>query len=174
MYRPRPAGGREQIVFDFGLRSRLSELSAEDAALFICDSAETIESFAPFAAEFPALKMLALIANPPPYEGAAGNTPERMGWKNASQWRRYARTDRWRRIDTALRVGQQIGGSGYLVMPAHDAVWGRGLLGRMAGFSQRWARGGVPAAVSPYTYWQHSPVPGADVPQDVIDLLNTA
>ncbi|MEZ4667156.1 MAG: hypothetical protein R3E39_04425 [Anaerolineae bacterium] len=40
--------------------------------------------------------------------------------------------------------------------------------------SQQFMQGGLPAAVSPYTYHQHSSVPKAKIPGDVIDLLNTA
>ncbi|MBZ0280077.1 MAG: hypothetical protein K8L97_05005 [Anaerolineae bacterium] len=169
MYRPRPTVTREQAVFDAALRSRLTELKGQ-AALFICDSSETAESLAVFEPQFPAVKMTAIITNPPLWESKTDDTPKRMNWDG--DWHRYQMTDRWARIDAALEIGTQIQGNGYLLMPAHDAVWGRGLLGRLARFSQHYAKNGLPAAVSPYTYYQHSTTTG--VPQDVIDLLNTA
>ncbi len=45
---------------------------------------------------------------------------------------------------------------------------------KLEDFSQRYAKNGLPAAVSPYTYHQHSAVAGVDIPVDVIHLLNTA
>jgi hypothetical protein len=174
MYQPRPAGGREQIVFDFTLNSRLVQLKSRDAALFICDSQRTIDSLAVFESQYPNLRMLTAVANPALWSGTTPATPLLLGWDNPERWRRYTMTDRWARIDFALAVGSLLSSSGYLLMPAHDAVWGRGLLEILAGFSERHARNGLPAAVSPYTPYQHSPVLGADIPQDIIDLMNAA
>lgn len=53
-------------------------------------------------------------------------------------------------------------------MPAHDAVWGPGLLG----YLREWSAGA--AAISPVTYHQHAPVPGIGIPPDLIALLNAA
>lgn len=169
MYRPRPTAQREQLIFDTALRSRLAELDG-NAALFICDSAETAESLAVFESEFPAVKMIAIITNPPLWTKQTDDTPRKMNWDGV--WQRYEMTDRWARIDAALAVGAQMTGNGYLIMPAHDAVWGRGLLARLMRLSERYAKNDLPAAVSPYTYYQHSAAP--HVPLDVIDLLNTA
>lgn len=83
-------------------------------------------------------------------------------------------TDRWARIDFALQVGGLLQSPGYLIMPAHDAVWGHGLLQKLAYLSELYARKGLAAAVSPYTYHQHSPVPDAHIPQHIIDIMNTA
>jgi hypothetical protein len=183
MYKPRPPEGRARIVFDYALRSRLSALRSEDAVLFICNSPETAASFSDFEAQYPHVLMLATIANATPLslEKAHGcapvqtpNTPHVLNWESPDSWQQYAMTDRWARIDTALHIASLIDSSGYIIMPAHDAVWGRDLLKRLARFSEKQARGGLPAAVSPYTYHQHSPVPDAEIPQDVIDLLNTA
>lgn len=174
MYKPRPERGRARIVFDFALRSRLSALSSADAALFICDSQATIDSLEPLAAEFPHLPAAYAVANPQPWSGPSADTPRQLQWESAGRWRRYAMTDRWARIDFALHVGSLLKNPGWLVMPAHDAVWGRELLPRLAQFGERHARQGLPAAVSPCTYHQHSPVEGAHIPRDVIDLLNTA
>lgn len=195
MYRPRPTVEREQAVFDAALRSRLAALDGQ-AVVFICDSPQTAESLAVFESEFPHVKMTAIITNPPLWEGKTDDTPEKMDWEG--EWRRYQTTDRWARIDAALAIGAQMQGEGYLIMPAHDAVWGQDLLTRLMRLSERYAKNGLPAAVSPYTYYQHSAAPGERKPhpltpsplrregeqdqsmyirdsnQDVIDLLNTA
>lgn len=175
MYRARPESGCEQIVFDYALRSRLAGLAdVSGAVVLICDSMKTVESFARFEAEFPQVKMGAIVVNPGVREGKVSDTAQKLGWEKPEQWRPYAMTDRWARIETALEIGASMKGAGYLVMPAHDAVWGKGLLAKLAYFSQKHAKGGFPAAVSSYTYHQHSAVPGVDIPQAVIGVLNTA
>jgi len=118
--------------------------------------------------------MVGYVTNPAPYTGQQGDTPARLGWEQATTWQRMAMTDRWARISAALTVGAGITGGGYLLMPAHDAVWGEGLLERLAQISRRYGRDGMGAAISPYTYHQHSAVPGAAIPTGVIALLNTA
>lgn len=183
MYKPPPTG-RALVVFDHALRSRLAELDARDAALFICDSAATAEALTRYADLFPRPLMLATVANPASHplsrsptqagRGGLALTPYRLNWADPDQWQRYAMTDRWARITVALQVGAALASSGCVVMPAHDAVWGRGLLQRLVTFSGRHARGGLPAAVSPYPYVHHSPVPGADIPPEIIALINTA
>ena len=174
MYRPRPEGQRERTVFDYALRSRLSQLGKQDAVVFICRDQATIDSLQPFAADYPHLTMTAIITNPLPYKRTAGNTPEQLKWDAPESWQRLQTTDRWARIDAALHIGSLLGHGGCLLMPAHDAVWGSGLLQRLEQFGYQHAKNGLPAAVSPYTYHQHSPVPDAAIPADVINLLNTA
>ncbi|MBL8163636.1 MAG: hypothetical protein JNJ61_16745, partial [Anaerolineae bacterium] len=177
MYKPRPTVARERLVFDHCLRSRLGQLGADDALLLLCDSAVTLDSLRPLLADFPHLPTLAMIINPHPWSGRTPDTPTLLGWETSDQWRRCQTTDRWARIDAALAVAAALAErspGGYLVMPALDAVWGRGLLPRLRQLSERGARNGLPAAVSPYTYHQHAAVPGADIPPDVIHLLNTA
>lgn len=175
MYKPRPAPGRERVVFDFALRSRLSELAASGGAvLFICDSRATSDSLDVFQRDYPSLKMVAMITNPPRWEGETPDTPARLDWDTPEGWQRYQVTDRWTRILVALDAARRMDSSGYLVMPAHDAVWGNGLLKRLAQVSQQHAKNGLPAAVSPYTPYQHSTVPGVEIPDDVIRLMNTA
>ncbi len=173
-YRPRPAIPREQIVFDSTLRSRLTALNQNDAVVFICDSQATIESLQSLEAKFPHLLMLATITNPLPFKGKSGSTPFDLKWETPDTWERLQTTDRWARIDTALHIGSVMKQSGYLLMPAHDAVWGENLLSQLEDFSHYYAKGNLPAAVSPYTYHQHSTVAGADIPDDVIGLMNTA
>ncbi len=172
MYQPPPDDPRRWRVFEWTLRSRMAALGEGDAVLFICDGERTADALAPVAADYPNLLSVATVANPAPYTGKTAPTPEQLGWEGT--WERRAQTDRWCRILTALHVARHVDADGYLIMPAHDAVWGRGLLDRLVDFSRAHARRGLPAAVSPYTYFQHSSVPGADIPQDMIDLINTA
>lgn len=172
MYKPRPGAGREQIVFDATLSSRLGALGTQDAVLFIANSLTTVDSLAPFERQFPLPLMLATIANPEPTTNSSSATPERLGWPG--NWQRYQKTDRWARIELALTVAGTLAAPGYLIMPAHDALWGRNVLDRLVRFSQCYERGGFPAAVSAYTYYQHSAIPGANIPQSIIDLMNTA
>lgn len=176
MYRPRPTNERERVVFDYTLRSRLAQLAPQDAVLFICDRFETIQSLAVFEDNFPNVMMLACITNPLPVDRPPERqgTPYELEWEQPDSWQRMQTTDRWERIKLALQVGSLMASPGYLLMPAQDAVWGKGLLDRLASVSKQMAKGGLPAAVSPYTYHQHSIVPEAGIPQDVIDLLNTA
>lgn len=181
MYKPRPPAGRARIVFDYTLHSRLSALSSQDAALFICNDRETAESFSELESQNAHVLMVATITNPSPTVGVQRavpllptHTPHRLDWEAPDSWQQYDMTDRWSRIDSALHIASLLDSPGYLVMPAHDAVWGPDLLARLARFSEKYARGGLPATVSAYTYHQHSPVPGADIPQEIIDLLNTA
>lgn len=172
MYKPPPTQTRARLVFEYALRSRLAALGSEDAALLICDSAATVEGLAVIAAEFRHLHMMATVANPEPMPETNSPVPAQFRWKG--EWRRYRMTDRWCRIGVAMEVARRIDSSGYLIMSALDAVWGGGLLLMLVEFSRQHTRGGLPAAVSPYTYYQHSQVPGADIPALVIDVLNTA
>jgi hypothetical protein len=118
--------------------------------------------------------MLAIIANPPSYKGKAGSAPFDLKWEAPDTWERMQTTDRWARIDVALEIDSLINQMGYVLMPAHDAVWGKNLLTQLESFSQRYAKNGLPAAVSPYTYHQHSAVAEVNIPDDVIHLMNTA
>jgi hypothetical protein len=174
MYRPRPTGERERFVFDYTLQSRLRQLEAQDAVLFICESGRTVESLEFFQTQFPHLKMVSVIVNPGFWSGEAGDTPQKLEWDAPNNWQRYATTDRWARIDFALEVGRLLNTAGYLLMPAHDAIWGKGLLEYLQQTSDIYRQNGLPAAVSPYTYYQHSPIPGANIPQDIINVMNTA
>lgn len=89
-------------------------------------------------------------------------------------WLRLSMSDRWSRILAALELGRDAGTGGYLIMPAHDAVYTRDLLLRLVAFSQEHAQNGLPAAVSPFTFYKHSPLADADIPADIIDLVNAA
>ncbi len=177
MYRPRPDREREQVVFDYTLRSRLRQLDQRDAVLLLANSDETIDSLKRFADEFLHLRFLAIQVNPtrtPQPSTSSESTPHRLQWEHPEQWQRYQTTDRWARIDYALSIASRLTQAGYLLMPAHDAVWGEGLLNHLVSRSQRFAANGHPAAISPYTDHQHASVPSIDIDPDVIDLLNTA
>lgn len=180
MYKPRPTEPREQRVFDFTLASRLAELSRYDGAavLLLCNAPATLDSLAHLPADYPRLRFVAAIINPQPLTLSApdpyATTPFDCGWPTPERWRRYNLTDRWTRITFALDVARQMDAPGTLLMPALDAVWGRGLLDMLTRLSRRHARSGQPAAVSPYTPYQHSAVPGLDTPQPIIDALNAA
>ncbi|MEP7292447.1 MAG: hypothetical protein ABI835_11725 [Chloroflexota bacterium] len=180
IYQPRPGFAEAaHRVFDFTLDSRLTELSRHNdvALLFVCDSPATVESLAHLPAQYPNLLMLAGLANPAPLAAHFGDsyaeTPNHCGWDDPQHWRRYTVTDRWARISFALDVARQLP-NGWLIMPAHDAVWGSGLLDHLIHLSQKYARNGLPAAVSPYTPQHHSPVPDVDIPPEIIDALNAA
>jgi hypothetical protein len=174
MYRPRPTDLRRRRVFDFALDSRLRELNASDGAacLLLCDSAATAASFAHLPAAYPRLPLYAALINPLP-DFSGGDMPSRCGWAHPEGWRRYALTDRWARILFAFDVCADLP-DGWLIMPAHDAVWGAGLLDALMTLSRQNAHNGQLAAVSPYTPHHHSPVPGADIPTEMIDALNAA
>ena len=177
LYRARPTADRARIVFDAALFSRLGSLTGRDAVLLIADSIATLDSFADLETRYPHLLFVATIANPLAWQGAPSDTPQLLGWSHPDRWQRLQSTDRWRRIDVALMAAAQISQrstAGYLALPAHDAVWGRGLLDRLIRFSEQHARGGLPAAVSPYTRYQHSAVPGAHISPDVIRTMNAA
>jgi hypothetical protein len=180
MYKPRPTEERARRVFDSCLDSRLSELSRHTnaAVLLICDSQATIDSFADLPAAYPKLTFTAAVVNPKPLppnpRDAYAETPTRCEWHDPAGWQRYGMTDRWSRILYALDTARQLEDPGYLIMPAHDAVWGEGLLDMLIALSEQHAKNGLPAAVSPYPSMQHSPVPGVDIPNEIIDALNAA
>ncbi len=89
-------------------------------------------------------------------------------------WVRLSMSDRWTRILAALELGRDAGTGGYLIMPAHDALYSRDLLLKLVAFSRQHAQNGLPAAVSPFTFYKHSPIADADIPADIIDLVNAA
>jgi hypothetical protein len=172
MYRPRPAEGRVRVVFDYAFHSRLSKLGANDAVLLLCDSAATVDSLLPLIGPYPHLLAVTLIVNPALLSGPYGDTPYRCGWPEPEGWQRYRTTDRWTRIDAALQVGARLGAEGLLALPAHDAIWGDDLLPRLRRFADARGKKGLPAAVSPYTPYPHSDVSGADIPPEIIALMN--
>lgn len=180
MYKPRPSEPRERRVFDFTLASRLAELSRYDGAavLLLCNSQTTLDSLAHLPGDYPRLHFVTAIVNPEPLPASQpdpyARTPLDCDWNEPERWQRYNLTDRWARIRFALDVAAQRQQPGTLIMPAHDAVWGHGLLETLVRFSGHHARNGVPAAVSPYSRYHHSAVPGVDIPQPIIDALNAA
>ncbi len=177
MFKPRPAEPKHQSVFDFTLASRLDKLCRyENAAMvLICRDQATADSLAHLPTEYPTLLFVTAMANPKPIPPSTADayalTPQQCGWETPERWRQYDLTDRWARLLFALDVGRQLT-EGFLILPAHDAVWGRGLLARLEALSRRSARQGLDAAVSPYTYHQHSPVPGVSIDPAIIDAMN--
>jgi hypothetical protein len=174
MYRPRPTESRACTVFDYTLNARLKALDSRDILLIIANSTETLESLqpclAPFIDQFPIQN---LIVNPSTQPHST-DLPEKMDWDTPEHWRQYRLTDRWCRILAALEIAGKIDSPGWLVMPAHDAVYNAEMLSKLIRFSESHTQNGLPAAVSPYTYYQHSAVPSADIPDNVIDMLNMA
>lgn len=176
MYRPPPQEPRARCVFDYALGSRLAELSRypDAGVLLICDAVTTVEALAPLRMAYPRLRFAAAIANPQPLPAPTAETPRLCAWDAPDDWQQVDVTDRWARIRFAMQTAQHLRTPGSLIMPANDAVWGRGLIVHLLRHSQQHARRGLPAAVSPVTPYQHSRVPGADIPQPIIDALNAA
>lgn len=186
LYKPRSPdtdydSRRRQGVFDYALRSRLAELARHpDSALILCCAdSSAAASLAPILADYPSLLTLTAVVNPepcpPPFPDA--ETPFRCAWDAPQAWTQYRTTDRWARVAFALEVGQHVaaaGGRGWIVMPAHDAVWGAFLLDDLAQFSLDHASGGLPAAVSPYSDLHHSAVPGVWIDPRIIRVVNWA
>ncbi len=178
IYQPRPTEPRARQVFDYALRTRLAELSRTPAAalLLVARDEATLASLTPLLVDFPALPLVGAIVNPSPVDRSApdgdARTPWLGEWDAPDAWRRYALTDRWARILFALDVARRLAGPGNLIMPANDAVWGSGLLRLLTDISRQHAQAGLPAVVSPYTPWQHAPVPGVDIAPLIIGALN--
>jgi hypothetical protein len=175
MYRSRPAETRTQAVFDYTWRSRLVQLDDRDGVLLLCDQPATLESLQPVLQDYPHLRVWWAVVNPPAGAQPCAPTdqsglPYQLGWPDPHSWQRVTMTDRWARIRWALAAGAryQTLTTAFLVMPAHDAVWGDGLLPYLV------RQAGARVAVSPVTYHQHSPIPGVSIPAEVIDVLNAA
>ncbi|MDX2161528.1 MAG: hypothetical protein SF162_09405 [bacterium] len=178
IYSTVPVDARARAVYAYALRSRFQQLTGRDTVLWLCADHAAAHSVTALVRSFGLGRALPQfethIVNPPPFAGVPEiDTPRQLAWELPQGWTRLTMTDRWARILAALERAAHEPGA-MLAMPAHDAVWGAGLLERLIRFSQRHARAGLGAAVSPYTYWQHSPVPGVDIPEDVIRMLNAA
>ncbi len=169
MYRPRPVDRRARAVFDFTFTSRVSRLTDRDTLLILADSPETLDSLAPLLPAAP--QIVTRIVNPP-VDPDPPDTPFALAWDTPDQWQKVTMTDRWARITAALETAVAAPNATALLMPAHDAVWGKSLLPYLSRLSADHAHGGMPAAVSPVTYWQHSTIPGAAVDPAIIALTN--
>jgi hypothetical protein len=178
MYRPPSTDPRARAVFESALRSRMA--AHDGVTVFLCDSDRTAAALNRMGITFAETR----IVNPRPLD-APPESPFNWG----GMWQRMTMTDRWARIREALkyvtsppnplsiwRGGVERSETGvrldYLLMPAHDVIYSRDLLHKLIAFSQQHAANGVPAAVSPYTYYQHSPFAG--VPQQIVDGVNAA
>jgi hypothetical protein len=171
MYRPRPAPGLARVVFDYALRARLGALDARDAVVWVVDGPQTSASLLPITEDYRHLAHYTVQANPQPVNPVARAQP--FGWDG--WWQQMTMTDRWSRILAALDVAANTPDAAYLLMPAHDAIYTAETLSHLIRLSERHSTGqAMPAAVSPYTFHQHSAVPGAAIPPHTIALLNTA
>lgn len=172
LYQPRPVNPKARAVFDHALRARLSALTGEDGLLLLVNAPDTLASVSSLLDEYPLPRRAALIVNPAPRKSAL-DTPSVLGWEAPERWRPLATTDRWARLLAAFEAAAQIGGHGWLALPALDAVYGRPLLDWLVAQSQ--ALGGQrPAAVSPVTPLQHYPLPEVRIPPLIINALNAA
>jgi hypothetical protein len=174
MYKPRPLSGEARRLFDAALRARLSALDHHDAVLLLSRSALVVESLAPIIRDYPDLRWFAALMNPKPAGNTNRSEPRQWAWDQPEGWRRYEMTDRWARITFAMQTAAHMRGSGFLLMPAHDAIYGRDLLKQLEAAANYYACDGLPAAISPYTEWQHSPVDGVKIPVEIIDAMNAA
>lgn len=178
MYRPRPEAAPARPLFDAGLRARLDALQAGDGVVFSADGFGTIASLRELTDAYPQLKLVSMIT--PQHTAVSFNSeaPYAWGWDAPDAWVMAEKSDRWIRIEGGAFICSTIAGTGkegWLVMPAHDAVYGRPLLERLKAESLRIRdAAGRPAAVSPYAPNQHAPMAGVDIDPEVIDLLNAA
>jgi hypothetical protein len=162
IYKPRPLSKREAAVFDYTLRARLNALRDDDTLLLLCDSAVALASLQPILADFPRLHTLSEIVNPQP-RPIQNDTPYACQWETPQQWQQMTMSDRWARIDAALRVASARR-DGCLLMPALDAVYSRDLLMQLI----------VRAPASAISAQVQRAVPNVDTPQHIIDLHNAA
>ncbi len=171
MYQTRPTTERERAIFDGNLRARLGALAAQDSVLFICNSAATRDSLQPLVADFSHLTIQYAIANPEP-QPQPSQTPFDCQWETPATWQQMAVSDRWARILCALDAAIKQPASGYLVMPAQDAVYKRELLLRLVAASQTQA---IPCAISPHIQLVQIVQPGMSAAQrEIVDLHNAA
>ena len=147
----------------------------QDALLLLANSAATVDSLQPLVARFPDLPLVICTVNPDPLPiEASADSPARFDWPTPARWQAFRQSDRWARLTLAFQIGSQLDPASYLLLPAHDACWGPGLLPRLLTLSVEQARGGQPAAVSPYSAYRHAPLAGVAIPADIIDLINAA
>jgi len=177
MYKPRPVEPRARLTFDLTLQSRLDELARtpDSAVVLLCADDATITSLQSIIASSRIPVQTALV-NPLPHPSPPDpDTPTACGWDDPERWHAVTTTDRWARLTCALEIGAQLAKSGgALIFAAHDALWGRGLLARLSAFSLRHTTQSIPAAVSPYTPYQHSALPGVETPRWAITAINAA
>lgn len=177
MYRPRPALGPARDVFDACWRRRMAALSAGDAALLLVNALPTFDSLQPLMRTAPHVVWIAAEVNPQPSPNANPERPRAWGWETPERWQQFRTTDRWARIRFALRTGvalHDIENDGFLLMPAHDAVYGQRLLEVMEQAAYQNSSRDAPAAISPYTPWQHAPLPGISISPEIIAAMNAA
>lgn len=132
MYKPRPAqhDAHGRKLFDVNLSTRLGCHRAGDTAIFICDSNDTFTSLVPILERRPFMQIEHVIVNPQ-LRAMQADTPALCAWDSPNGWRQMDMSDRWARILVALRRAAEMPGDGYLVMPAHEVVYRRGLFDRL-------------------------------------------
>ena len=169
LFQPPPSSGPARRVYEQALHSRLDELSRyeQSGVLLLADHPRSAEALHAALWRRPSLRAALIVVNPQPIPRDSLDTPRRCQWPEPARWRLYDMTDRWARLRSALSFAaqQQIP---YLLLPAWDSVWGRGLLAHLERISIAYARAGRPAAVSPHTPWQHSPTRGAAIPPAIV------
>ncbi|MBE2182521.1 MAG: hypothetical protein IAE89_03760 [Anaerolineae bacterium] len=175
MYKPRPDHPSARMVFDAAFRARLAALNRADGVLLLANDLNTLDSLRVFAETYSELHWIAAIVNPKPLGHYRPNPPYQWEWENPARWMIFKTSDRWARIDFAMRTAAAGKNSaGILLMPAHDAVYGRELLSRLEKAAQYYACDGVPAAVSPFAPDQHTPLKGVAYEQNVSEAMNAA
>ncbi len=176
MYKPRPAENNARQVFDSAFRARLAALNHADAVLLMVNDANTLESLRVFAETFPEPRWAAAVVNAKPLGHYRPNPPYQWEWDDPAHWMIFKTSDRWARIDFAMRTAAILSqdDSGLLLMPAHDAVYGRDLLSQLEKVAQYYACDGIPAAVSPFAPDQHTPTAGAVYERNVSAAMNAA
>ncbi len=176
MYKPRPEKPAERFVFDATFRARLEALNQRDGVLLIVNDAKTLESLRVFPETYPQPRWFAAIVNPRPLGHYKPDLPRQWEWDAPAHWMIFKTSDRWARIDFALRAAAAISktNAGMLMMPAHDAAYGRELLERLEKTALYFACDGIPASVSPFAPNQHTPVTGANYEDGVSAAMNAA
>jgi len=169
LFKPPPSSGPARRVYEQALHSRLDELSRHEQSgvLLLADHARSASALHEALWRRPWLRAAVLVVNPQAIPREGLDTPRRCQWPDPTRWRLYDMTDRWARLRAALRFAAQQH-IPYLLPPAWDAVWGRGLLAHLERISLSHAQDGRPAVVSPHTPWQHSPTRGAAVSPSIV------
>ncbi len=176
MYRPRPTDQANRTVFDATLRARLAAMAPQDGVLLMLNDAKTLESLRAFPEAYPQPRWIAAIVNPKPLGHYKPDPPYQWEWDDPAHWMIFKTSDRWARIDFAMQTAAALSekSAGFLLMPAHDALYGRELLQQLEKYARYYACDGLPAAVSPFAPDQHTPVEGVSYEKNTSDAMNAA
>jgi hypothetical protein len=178
LYQPLPSAGMAAVALREAMHTRLRTLTGDDALLWLLAANDTAayEQVRAFARAYPTVPTYYRFVDPAVYapEPALAAT---LGWDDPQvRYHRVNMSDRWARLQAALELGAALGVStrGWLLLPALDAVFGDGLLERMLLLSEHYQIDGIPAAISPFTPYQHAPVRGLEIDPHIIDAYNLA